>query len=100
MQKGFDKGKNIPRLQALKPKTASDQTVRNFDLILDYYPNFSGLPLSIRDHLKILFESSHMKKVFSQDRSALEQAFLTSLHFILSQSGNSIIATVCSLKSS
>ena len=57
IQKGFDKARNIPRSQALRPKTASDQSVRNFALILDYYPNFNGLPLPIRDHLKILFES-------------------------------------------
>ena len=56
IQKEFDKARNIPRPQALKPKTASDHTVRNFALILDYHPNFNGLPLLIRDHLKILFE--------------------------------------------
>ena len=33
--KGFDKARNIPRPQALKPKTASDQTVHNFASILD-----------------------------------------------------------------
>ena len=57
IQKGFDKARNIPRSQALRSKTASDQSVCNFVLILDYHPNFNGLPLLIRDRLKILFES-------------------------------------------
>ena len=67
IHKGFDKARNIPRSQKLKPKTASDRTVRNFALILDYHPNFNGLPLLIRDYLKILFESSRMRNVFSQE---------------------------------
>ena len=49
IQKGFDKARNIPRSQELKPKAASDQSLRNFALILDYHPNFNGLPLLIRD---------------------------------------------------
>ena len=53
IHKGFDEAWS----QALKPKTVSDQTVCNFALILDYHLNFNGLPLLIRDHLKILFES-------------------------------------------
>ena len=77
IRKGFDKARNIPRSQAWKPKTASDHTVHNFALILDYHPNFNGLPLLIGDHLKILFESPHMRKVFSQDiKHASEQAFV------------------------
>ena len=75
IQKGFDNARNIPRSQALKPKTASDQTVHNFALILDYHPNFSGLPLLIRDHLKILFESPRMKEVFSQDKTCIRTGF-------------------------
>ena len=71
MQKGFDKARNIPRSPALRPKTASDQSVRNFALILDYHPNFNGLPLLVRDHLKILFESPCMRKVFSQDNTCI-----------------------------
>ena len=59
----------------MKPKTASDQTVRNFALILDYHPNFNGLPLLIRDHLKILFESLGMRKVFSQDKTCIRTGF-------------------------
>ena len=76
IQKEFDKVKNMSRSQTLKPKTASDQNVPNFSLILDYHPNFSGLPLLIRDHLKILFESPYMRKVFSQDKHASKQAFV------------------------
>ena len=76
IQKGFDKARNIRRSQSLKSKTASDQTVRNFALILDYHPNFSGLPLLTKDHLKILFEPPRMRKVFSQDKHASEQAFV------------------------
>ena len=75
IQEGFDKARNIPRSQALKPKTASDQTVCNFALILYYHPNFSGLPLLIRDHLKILFESPRMRKVFSQDKTCIKTGF-------------------------
>ena len=61
--------------QALKLKIASNQTVRNFALILDYHPNFNGLPLLIRDHLKILFESPCMRKVFSQDKTCIRTGF-------------------------
>ena len=75
IHKGFDKARNITRSQALKPKTASDQTVRNFALILDYHPNFDGLPLLITDHLKILFESPCMRKVFSQDKTCIRTGF-------------------------
>ena len=75
IHKGFDKARNIPRSQALKQKIASDQTVRNFALILDYHPNFNGLPLLIRDHLKILFESPRMSKVFSQDKTCIRTGF-------------------------
>ena len=75
IQKGFDKARNIPRSQALRRKTASDQSVRNFALILDYYPNFNGLPLLIRDHLKILFESPRMRKAFSQDNTYIRTGF-------------------------
>ena len=75
IQKRFDRARNIPRSQALKPKAASDQTVRNFSLILDYHPNFNGLPLLIRDHLKILFESPRMRKVFSQDKTCIRIGF-------------------------
>ena len=32
IQKGFDKARKIPSSQALKPKAASDQTVRNSDM--------------------------------------------------------------------
>ena len=75
VQKGFDKAGNIPKSQALRPKTAADQTVRNFALILDYHPNFNGLPLLLRDHLKILFESPRMRKVFSQDKTCIRTGF-------------------------
>ena len=75
MQKGFDKARNIPRSHALKPETAFDQTVRNFSLILDYHPNLNGLPLLIRDHLKILFESLRMRKVFCQDKTCIRKGF-------------------------
>ena len=75
IHEGFDKARNIPRSQALKPKTASDQTVRNFALILDHHPNFNGLPLLIRDHLKILFESPRLRKVFSQDKTCIRTGF-------------------------
>ena len=75
IQKRFDEARNIPRSQALKPKTASDQIVRNFALFLDYHPNFNGLPLLIRDHLKILFESPRMRKVFSQDKTCIRTGF-------------------------
>ena len=49
--------------------------MRNFALILDYHPNFSGLPLSIRDDLKILFESPRMRKVFSEDKTYIRTSF-------------------------
>ena len=75
IQKGSDKARNILRSQAFNPKTASEQTVCNFALILDYNPNFSGLPLLIRDHLKILFESPRMRKVFSQDKTCIRTGF-------------------------
>ena len=75
IHKEFDKARNIPRSQAFKPKTASDQIVHNFALILDYHPNFNGLPLLIRDHLKILFESPRMRKVFSQDKTCIRRGF-------------------------
>ena len=55
--KQYFKRRNYKNCEALRPKTASDQSVRNFPLILDYHPNFNGLPLLIRDHLKISFES-------------------------------------------
>ena len=74
-KKGFDKARDICRSQALRLKTASDQAVHNFALILDYHPNFNGLPLLIRDHLKILFESPHMRKVFSQDNTRFRTGF-------------------------
>ena len=47
----------------------------NFTLILDYHPNFNGLPLLIRDHLKILFECPRMRKVFSQDKTCIRTGF-------------------------
>ena len=75
IHKGFDKTRNIPRSQPLKPKTASDQIVPNFALILDYHPNFNGLPLLIRDNLKSLFESPRMRKVFSQDKTCIRTGF-------------------------
>ena len=43
----------------------------------DYHPNFNGLPLLIRDHLKILFESPRMRKVFSQDNTCIRTGFRT-----------------------
>ena len=75
IDKRLDKARNIPRSQALKQKTASDQTVRNFALILDYSLSFDGLPLLIRYHLKILFESPRMRKVFSQDKTCIRSGF-------------------------
>ena len=75
IQKGFDKARNITRSQALKMKTASDQSEGNFAPILDYHSNFNGLPLLIRDHFKILFESPHMRKVFSQDNTCIRTGF-------------------------
>ena len=75
IHRGFDKARNLPRSQILKPKTTSDQTVRNFALILDYHPIYNGLPLQIRDHLKILFESPRMRKAFSQDKTCIRTDF-------------------------
>ena len=72
IQKGFDKARNIPRSQALKPKTASDKTVGNFTLILDYHPNFSGLLLLIRDYLNPLARRKYLVKI----KHASEQAFV------------------------
>ena len=43
IQKGFDKARNIPRSQELRPKTRSDESVSNFPLILDYHPNFNPI---------------------------------------------------------
>ena len=61
IHKGFDKARSIPRC--------------NFALILNYLPNFNGLPSLIRDHLKILFESPCMRKVFRQDKTCIRTGF-------------------------
>ena len=42
---------------------------------MDYHPNFRDIPKLIRDHLSILYESPHMKKVFSNDKTHIRTSF-------------------------
>ena len=81
--------------QALKPKAASDQTVRTFALNLGYHPNFSGLPLLIRDHFENLIESPRMRKVFNQDKTGIRTGFrrTKNLKDMLVQSSVQLVTT-------
>ena len=40
---------------------------------MDYHPNFRDIPKLIKDHLSILFESPHMKKVFNSIRTGFHR---------------------------
>ena len=66
IHKGFDKARNIPRSQALKPKTASDQTVCNFVLILDYDPNSISMYLSTRITVRLRPRNAHCLPPFKE----------------------------------
>ena len=47
----------------------------NLVLVMDYHPNFKDVPKLIKDHLQILYESPHMKKVFSSSKTCIRTGF-------------------------
>ena len=66
---------HITRSDALLPKSSANDSLQNLVLVMDYHPNFRGIPKLIRDHLSILYESPCMKKVFSNDKTRIRTGF-------------------------
>ena len=75
INKGFDRAKNITRSDALLPKSSTNDSLQNLVLVMDYHPNFRDFPKLIREHVSILYESPHMKKVFSNDKTRIRTGF-------------------------
>ena len=72
---GLNRAINITRSDALLPKSRVPDNSRNLVLVMDYHPNFRDVPKLIKDHLQILYESPHMKKVFSSSKTCIRTGF-------------------------
>ena len=75
IRKGFDQAKNTSRPDALLSKSITNDTRRNLVLIMDYHPNLKDLPKLIKNHLPTLYESQHMRKVFSDHKVQIRTGF-------------------------
>ena len=72
---GFDRAINTTRFDALLPKSRATYNLKNLMLVMDYHPNFRDIPKLIKDHLSILYESPHMKKVFNSNKTCIRTGF-------------------------
>ena len=79
---GFNRAINITRSDALLPKSRTPDNFKNLVLVMDYHPNFRDVPKLIKDHLQILYESPHMKKVFSSSKTCIRTGFWRTKNFI------------------
>ena len=72
---GFNRAINITRCDALLHKSRAPDNFINLVLVIDYHPNFRDVNKLIKDHLKILYESPRVKKVFSSSKTSIKICF-------------------------
>ena len=74
-RKGFDQARNTSRSNALLSKSLTNDIKRNLVLVMDYHSNLKDISKLIKNHLPTLYESPHMRKVFSDDKVQIRTGF-------------------------
>ena len=66
---------NITCSDALLPKSRAPDNFKNLVLVMDYHPNFRDVPKLIKDQSQILYESPHIEKAFSSNKTCIRTGF-------------------------